>query len=103
MRRHPRLVPLLVVLSLLACGGRGSDAPLEVTLEEERGVAFVDPKELHAFMEAGHEDEVVFVDNRNAFAYSQSRIAGARLMSTDEVQRSVGNLPLNKWVVMYCT
>ena len=98
-----RPLTLASIGMLLACGSRDPAAPLQVTHDEARGVAFVEPEEVRGYVEAGHADEVVFVDNRGAFAYSQARIAGARLMPTNEMPRSVGNLPLNKWLVMYCT
>ncbi len=53
-------------------------------------------------MDAGNDD-VVFVDNRNSFAFQQERIAGARLIPTEAMARSVGSLPLNQWIVLYCT
>lgn len=94
---------LLLLAAAVACGeSRSIDAPLEVTQDAERGVAFVEPEELHAYIEAGNDD-VVFVDNRNAFSYEQQRISGARLIPTDQMARSLGSLPLNKWIVLYCT
>ena len=64
---------------------------------------FVTAEDLHGWMEAGHADEVVFIDNRNLFTFEQRRIAGARLIPTDDVELSLGSLPLNKWAVFYCT
>lgn len=94
---------LLVLAAAVACGeSRSPDAPLEVRQDAERGVAFVEPEELQDYIEAGNDD-VVFVDNRNAFGYEQQRIAGARLIPTDQMARSLGSLPLNKWIVLYCT
>jgi rhodanese-related sulfurtransferase len=54
-------------------------------------------------MEAGHREDVVFVDNRFQSVFEQSHVEGARLMPTDRVKSSIGTLPLNKWLIMYCT
>jgi hypothetical protein len=87
-----------------ACGGTvDPNAPLETHRDEERNVTFVTPEALRGWMEAGHAEEVVIVDNRNLFAFEQQRIAGARLIPTDDVESSLGSLPLNKWAVFYCT
>lgn len=98
-----RLVMASIVLpALLAACSEGSAPPGELAVyEEERGVLFVEPEGVREFTEAGHD--VVFVDNRNAFTFQQSRIAGARLIPTGDMERSIGGLPLNKWIVFYCT
>jgi hypothetical protein len=96
------LIP--IAAAVLACGGTiDPNAPLESHRDEERGVTFVTAEALHDWMEAGHADEVVIIDNRNLFTFEQQRIAGARLIPTDDVQSSLGSLPLNKWAVFYCT
>lgn len=93
-----------LALLLVACGGTiDPNAPLQTHRDEERDVTFVTAKALHEWMEAGHADEVVIVDNRNLFTFEQQRIAGARLIPTDDVRNSLGSLPLNKWAVFYCT
>ena len=103
MRMHAILVTLASA-TLLACGGSiDPNAPLETHRDEERDVGFVTPENLHDWMEAGHADEVVFIDNRNLFTFEQQRIVGARLIPTDDVENTLGSLPLNKWAVFYCT
>ncbi|MGH7570621.1 MAG: rhodanese-like domain-containing protein [Gemmatimonadota bacterium] len=94
---------LTLPLALAACSsGSGGEAAGELAVyEEERGVLFVEPESVRDYTEAGND--IVFVDNRNAFSFQQSRIAGARLIPTGEMARSVGSLPLNKWIVFYCT
>jgi hypothetical protein len=96
------ITPLIVLLAVLAACSEGN-APADqlAVYEEERGVLFVEPESVREFTEAGND--VVFVDNRNAFTFQQSRIAGARLIPTGEMERSIGGLPLNKWIVFYCT
>jgi hypothetical protein len=95
---------LLTVAALVACGAEiDPAAPLPTHRDEEREVTFVTPEDLHDWMEAGHENEVVFIDNRNLFTFEQKRVAGARLIPTDDVEKSLGSLPLNKWAVFYCT
>jgi hypothetical protein len=95
---------LLATAALFACGGEvDPDAPLPTHRDEEREATFVTAEDLHDWMEAGHADEVVFIDNRNLFTFEQQRIAGARLIPTDDVEQSLGSLPLNKWAVFYCT
>jgi predicted sulfurtransferase len=102
--RRDAILATLAAATLLACGGSiDPNAPLDTHRDEERDVAFVTPEDLHDWMEAGHADEVVFIDNRNLFTFEQQRIAGARLIPTDDVQNSLGSLPLNKWAVFYCT
>ena len=105
MRQTLILLATVVAGFALACDGGEVDpkAPLPTYEDTERGVAFVDPEDVHAWIEAGHEDEVVFVDNRNTFTFQQQRIAGARLIPTDQMARSLGSLPLNKWLILYCT
>lgn len=103
MRGSP--IPIAIALAAaLACGG-GVDpnAPLETYRDEGRSVTFVTPQALHDWMEAGHGEEVVIVDNRNLFTFEQQRVAGARLIPTDDVQKQLSSLPLNRWVVFYCT
>jgi hypothetical protein len=96
------LIP--IAAAVLACSGSiDPNAPLETYRDEDRGVTFVTAEALHGWMEAGHAEEVVIIDNRNLFTFEQQRIAGARLISTDDVQASMGSLPLNKWAVFYCT
>ncbi len=103
MRRNA-ILATLAAATLLACGGEiDPNAPLETHRNEERDVTFVTPEDLHDWMEAGHADEVVFIDNRNLFTFEQQRIVGARLIPTDDVANSLGSLPLNKWAVFYCT
>ena len=95
---------VLATAAVLACGGKmDPDAPLSTHRNEERDVTFVTAEDLHDWMEAGHENEVVFIDNRNLFTFEQQRIAGARLIPTDDVELALGSLPLNKWAVFYCT
>jgi hypothetical protein len=98
-----RFVTTLIVLPALLAACTGGDAPPGelAVYEEERGVLFVEPESVREFTAAGND--VVFVDNRNAFTFQQSRIAGARLIPTGEMERSIGGLPLNKWIVFYCT
>lgn len=102
-----RLLPIPIALAvvLAACGGPNVDpsATFDELTYQEREVPFVDADVLHAWMEAGHADEVVFVDNRNSFAFQQQRIRDARLIPTEEVGTSMGKLPVNKWAVFYCT
>ncbi|HUP01464.1 MAG TPA: rhodanese-like domain-containing protein [Gemmatimonadota bacterium] len=92
-----------VILLVAGCGGASADPDAPLETYEEREVLFVDPDDLHDWIEAGHEDEVVFIDNRNAFTFEQQHIADARLIPTDQMARSIGSLPLNKWIIMYCT
>lgn len=95
---------LLAIAVLFACGGEvDPNAPLATHRDEEREATFVTPEDLYDWMEAGHADEVVFIDNRNLFTFEQKRVAGARLIPTDDVEESLGSLPLNKWAVFYCT
>ena len=95
-------VSLILLAAVSACSGGDVAGEGELAVyEEERGVLFVGPDKVREFMEAGND--VVFVDNRNAFTFQQSRIAGARLIPTGEMERSIGGLPLNKWIVFYCT
>lgn len=95
---------LLTTAALVACGSEiDPAAPLPTHRNEEREVTFVTPEDLHGWMEAGHANEVVFIDNRNLFTFEQKRVAGARLIPTDDVEKSLGSLPLNKWAVFYCT
>lgn len=102
-----RMTPLLLLAALLplACGGPNVDpaTPFPELTYEERGVPFIDADILHAWMEAGNQDEVVFVDNRDAMSFRQQRIEGARLIPTNDMSTSVGKLPVNKWAVFYCT
>lgn len=97
-----RLLTTAIVLPLFAaCAGADAPPGELAAYEEERGVLFVEPESVREFTEAGND--VVFVDNRNAFTFQQSRIAGARLIPTGDMERSIGGLPLNKWIVFYCT
>lgn len=92
---------LILVAGLAACSGSEAPPGELAVYEEERGVLFVEPESVRDYTEAGND--VVFVDNRNAFTFQQSRIAGARLIPTGDMERSIGGLPLNKWIVFYCT
>ncbi|HWC05924.1 MAG TPA: rhodanese-like domain-containing protein [Gemmatimonadota bacterium] len=98
-----RFLTMLVVIPALLAACSGEDVPAGglAVYEEERGVLFVEPEAVREFTEAGND--VVFVDNRNAFTFQQSHIAGARLVPTGDMERSIGGLPLNKWIVFYCT
>lgn len=97
-----RILCLIIIPALLAaCSGAEAPADQLAVYEEERGVLFVEPESVREFAEAGND--VVFVDNRNAFTFQQSRIEGARLIPTGDMERSIGGLPLNKWIVFYCT
>jgi hypothetical protein len=102
--RRVSFLTAIATAALFGCGGEiDPNAPLETHRDEGRDVTFVTPEDLHDWMEAGHAGEVVFVDNRNLVTFEQQRIAGARLIPTDDVQASLGSLPLNKWAVFYCT
>lgn len=94
---------ILVALAALACarGGVDPDAPLRTW--EERDVKWVEAGDLQAWIQAGHADDVVFIDNRSQFVFEQKRIRGARLVPTEAVPDASGTLPLNKWLIMYCT
>ena len=98
------LTGILVAAVFFACGGdSGGDAaagPLKTY--EEREVLWVEPDDVDAYLEAGNDD-VIFVDNRNAFSFTEQHIAEARLIPTDQMARSLGSLPLNKWLILYCT
>lgn len=94
----------LLALAAFACGGGVEPGtPLEELTFQEQEVPFVNADDLHDWMEAGNQDQVVFVDNRNAFTFDQLRIEGARLVPTDRVDIALGGLPLNKWLIFYCT
>jgi hypothetical protein len=45
----------------------------------------------------------VFIDNRNSILFQDQRIEGARLVPTDRMDLQLSSLPLNKWLIMYCT
>ena len=96
-------LPSLLLLTLAACGGGGVDPDGPLPTYEEREVLFVDPEVLHEWMEGGNEGDVVFVDNRTQFVFEEQHIEGARLIPTDRVKAAIGTLPLNKWLIMYCT
>lgn len=95
------VVALVLLAGLAACSGGAEPTGELAVYEEERGVLFVEPEDVRNYVESGND--VVFIDNRDGFAFQQSRIAGARLIPTGEMARSVGSLPLNKWIVFYCT
>lgn len=105
----PVVTPRFLIASLwittitIACGGAELDPNAPLPTYEERDVLFVEPDDLHAWIEVGHAEDVVFVDNRNQFVYEESRIQGARLVPTERVKSAIGTLPLNKWLIMYCT
>lgn len=85
----------------IGCGGAAADPDAPLETYSEREVLFVDADDVRRYMDAGND--VVFVDNRNSFSFQRERIAGARLIPTEAMARSVGSLPLNKWIVLYCT
>ncbi len=97
---------LATVASLLTACSRGAsaDEPLRTfTIGDRTGeIPWVTARSVHDYLEAGHED-VVFVDNRNAFAFSQKRIENAQLVPTSRIEQELPSLPLNAWLVMYCT
>ncbi len=99
------LVALGTALLLPACGGVQVDpnAPLPTTREEARNVSFVDAGTLHAWIDAGHRGDVVFIDNRDPFAFEQQHIEGARVVPTDKIEDALPALPLNKYLIFYCT
>lgn len=103
MTRNGTILCLAAAL-FVACGPNvDPEAPLAEYTFEERGVQFVEPEVLKAWMEAGNADEVVIVDNRSRFSFNQRRIEGARSLPASDVQQSIGSFPLNKWLIMYCT
>lgn len=103
--RRTHVILLLAATVPLACGGPSVDpaTPFTELTYQEQGVPFIDAGDLYGWMEAGHEDEVVFVDNRNAFAFQEQRVEGARLIPTNDLETALGKLPVNKWAVFYCT
>lgn len=104
MHRTNQPLPLLAALLALACGPSvDPDTPFAELTYEEQGVPFIDAGDLHGWMEAGHQDDVVFIDNRNSYTFQQQRIRGARLIPTEDVGNAIGTLPVNKWAVFYCT
>ena len=92
---------LIALAGLAACSAGGESSGELNVYEEERGVLFAKPESVRDYTEGGNA--VVFVDNRNAFVFQQKHIVGARLIPTGEMGRSVGSLPLNKWIILYCT
>ena len=98
-----RLAVLSISSMILAACGGGVDPSAPLPTYEEREVLWVNPDDLHDWIEAGHADDVVFVDNRTQFVYEEQHVEGARLISTDLVDEAIGTLPLNKWLIMYCT
>jgi len=101
IRSHGVHALLAVGLAAYSGGDVDPDAPLATY--EEREVLFVNPDDLRDWIEADHAEDVIFVDNRIQVAWEEQRIEGARLMPTDLVENSIGSLPVNKWLVMYCT
>lgn len=101
MLTKTRMFLSLLVVGATACGGTAADPDAPLRTYEERGVSWVEVDAVEDYLDAGNS--VVFVDNRNAFAFEQLRIAGSRLIGTDAMARSVGTLPLNQWIVLYCT
>jgi hypothetical protein len=100
-RRIAWVIGVVLTGGAVGCGGAAADPDAPLKTYPEREVLFVDAGDVHRYMDAGND--VVFVDNRNSFSFQQERIAGARLIPTEAMARSVGSLPLNKWIVLYCT
>ncbi len=101
MRRITWVVGAVLMGGTIGCGGAAADPDAPLKTYSEREVLFVDAGDVRRYVDAGND--VVFVDNRNSFSFQRERIAGARLISVDAMARSVGSLPLNKWIVLYCT
>jgi hypothetical protein len=99
------LSTLTLAAVALACGGPSVEpgTPLTEFVYQEQDVPFVNVDDLRAWMEAGNEGEVVFIDNRNSILFQDQRIEGARLVPTDRMDLQLSSLPLNKWLIMYCT
>lgn len=92
---------VLLIGGAIGCGGAAADPDAPLETYSERGVLFVNPDDVRRYIDAGNG--VVFVDNRNSFSFQRERIANARLIPVEGMARSVGSLPLNKWIVLYCT
>lgn len=106
MRRAASTLALAALaLAALGCGGKSveSGTTLDQLTFQDRGVPFVKADDLHAWMEAGHENDVLFLDNRDAFSYGRLHVQGARLVPVDRMDATLGSLPLNKWAILYCT
>lgn len=101
MRRITWVVGVALIGGTIGCGGAAADPDAPLKTYSEREVLFVDAGDVRRYMDAGNN--VVFVDNRNSFSFQRERIAGARLIPTEAMARSAGSLPLNKWIVLYCT
>lgn len=100
-RRTTWIVGAVLMGAAIACGGATADPDAPLETYSEREVLFVDAGDVRRYMDAGND--VVFVDNRNSFSFQRERIAGARLIPAEAMAQSVGSLPLNKWIVLYCT
>ena len=100
-RRITGIVGAVLLGGAIGCGGAAADPDAPLETYSEREVLFADVGDVRRYMDAGND--VVFVDNRNSFSFQRERIAGARLIPTESMARSVGTLPLNKWIVLYCT
>ena len=105
-RSMRRPILLLAALAAFACGG-GSSIPADADLADytfvEQDVPFIGVDDLKGWIDAGHADDVVFLDNRNSMTFREQRIEGARLVPTDQVEAALPSLPLNKWLIFYCT
>ena len=66
-------------------------------------MARISPQELRRLMEEGRDPVVVDVRTRGARVSDPRRIPGARLLELSELSEKLGDLPIDREIILYCT
>ncbi len=95
------LLLIIVLLSLAACGGGATSAPV-ADVDETAPLVLAEEVDVHTVASVKDRDDVFLLDVREPWEYEEAHIPGVTLLPMGEVAANLDQIPTEKQVIVTC-